>query len=413
MRNKKHINSIPEIHSCTSCQMCYAICPTDAISIKLNDDGFYRPHVDENVCIGCSRCIKICYKFSDDLDRCESTQLKDYQHYAAITKNNKLLQESSSGGIAPEVAELLHSKGYKVVGVSYNADKDIAEHKVARCSNDLHLFKGSKYIHADNREAFKEIVTKAKTDGERYAFFGLPCEIYALAKYADINHIRDQFLLIDLYCHGVPSYLIWNKYISELKKLQPSISYDTVNFRSKKHSSWGRFQIELSNKGNESIMYGRKEDPFFELFFSNQLLNASCQDCVLRGNLSYSDMRLGDFWGPKYIFNTTGCSLVSANTERGEQILTFLGERVSVKKCDVKDFAQYQSLFNLYPIDYTLRDNLLDQLKNKSLSLANTVDDYYKYFGLMGRLKRKVKNMLAFLPYKYTQYLKYIYYALK
>ena len=39
-----NINDQSAIHKCTSCQMCAAVCPQNAIVVKLNEDGFYRPY---------------------------------------------------------------------------------------------------------------------------------------------------------------------------------------------------------------------------------------------------------------------------------------------------------------------------------------------------------------------------------
>jgi coenzyme F420-reducing hydrogenase beta subunit len=410
---KKHINNASEMRKCTSCQMCYSVCPTDAISIKFNKNGFYRPFVDENACIGCQKCINVCYKLSDDLNRFDLEELAKVRHYSAVTKNRKLLQETSSGGIAHEISELLCSKGYKVVGVTYNANNDIVEHKVAQFEEDLQLFKGSKYIHANNQKAFDEIVANAKEKGFRYAFFGLPCEIYALAKFAEINHVRDQFLLIDLYCHGVPSYLLWSKYITELKEKQPLISYDSVNFRSKKLSSWGEYRIEFFDQQNGSSYFGKKNDPFFELFFSNQLLNESCNDCILRGNISYCDIRLGDFWGPKFVFNSDGYSLITVNSEHGERVISELKKKISMDLCEIRDFAPYQQLFSSYTVDQTLRNRLINKLKDQSQNLDAIVDDYYSHIGFSKKVKRSLKKVLMLFPYRLTQFLKYIYYNIK
>ena len=47
------------IRNCTSCQMCSAVCLVDAISIKLDEEGFYAPKVDNNKCISCGKCKKV------------------------------------------------------------------------------------------------------------------------------------------------------------------------------------------------------------------------------------------------------------------------------------------------------------------------------------------------------------------
>ena len=51
------------IRDCTSCQMCAAVCPKDAITIQLNENGFYRPYLDAEKCVDCGLCVRVCYKF--------------------------------------------------------------------------------------------------------------------------------------------------------------------------------------------------------------------------------------------------------------------------------------------------------------------------------------------------------------
>lgn len=414
MNSKKHINSLAELYACTSCQVCSAVCPVEAISIELNDEGFFRPLVDENICIGCQRCTKYCYKFDEEVIGSDINKLSKIKHYAAVTNDKKLLRKTSSGGIASEIASYLYDIGYNVVGVSYNVQKDYPEHYIAQDKSELPLFRGSKYIHANNEKALKEVLKEAKANGEKYAFFGLPCEVYAIEKFSRANNIRDQFVLIDLYCHGVPSYLIWRKYLDELKKDKDlSKVYSNVNFRSKLRSSWGEFRIEFQNNSKQTTYLSKNNDPFFELFFSNQLLNDSCSNCHLRGNLSYCDIRVGDFWGPKYILNRDGYSIVSANSNMGLEIINSLEGKISLSKCDAEEFAPYQSLFNIYQPDQTLRNNLLEMLGDDKIRLQEIVDYYYQHNGASGRVKHRLKSVLSLFPYRFTQVIKRIYYLIR
>lgn len=70
-----NIHNVAEaVHNCTSCQMCGAVCPKNAITIELDDEGFYRPKVNEN-CIDCGLCVKVCYKFDKDIKMSTSADL--------------------------------------------------------------------------------------------------------------------------------------------------------------------------------------------------------------------------------------------------------------------------------------------------------------------------------------------------
>ena len=45
---------------CCGCTACYAICSQFAIIMILDEEGFEYPYLDENKCIRCYQCIKVC-----------------------------------------------------------------------------------------------------------------------------------------------------------------------------------------------------------------------------------------------------------------------------------------------------------------------------------------------------------------
>lgn len=45
---------------CCGCGACASVCPTDAITMEFDEEGFEYPRIDEQKCINCNKCIKIC-----------------------------------------------------------------------------------------------------------------------------------------------------------------------------------------------------------------------------------------------------------------------------------------------------------------------------------------------------------------
>ncbi len=45
---------------CCGCTACYAICPKEAITMELDEEGFEYPHIDESKCVRCDQCMKVC-----------------------------------------------------------------------------------------------------------------------------------------------------------------------------------------------------------------------------------------------------------------------------------------------------------------------------------------------------------------
>ena len=119
------------MHSCTSCQMCAAVCPKGAITIRLDGDGFYRPYIENSLCIDCGLCKKVCYKYDEEVEQTSLLELDDMPLYAASVRDKALLNEVTSGGIADILAKQLIQEGYQCIGVAYDNKENVAFHTVA------------------------------------------------------------------------------------------------------------------------------------------------------------------------------------------------------------------------------------------------------------------------------------------
>lgn len=45
---------------CCGCTACYAICSKKAIVMIEDDEGFEYPEIDNNKCVHCYMCLKVC-----------------------------------------------------------------------------------------------------------------------------------------------------------------------------------------------------------------------------------------------------------------------------------------------------------------------------------------------------------------
>ncbi|SET90740.1 4Fe-4S dicluster domain-containing protein [Lacrimispora sphenoides] len=45
---------------CCGCTACYAICAKKAIVMLDDDEEFKYPHIDEEKCVRCYACVKVC-----------------------------------------------------------------------------------------------------------------------------------------------------------------------------------------------------------------------------------------------------------------------------------------------------------------------------------------------------------------
>ena len=82
---------------CVGCGACKNICPKNAITMKLNDEGFYYPEIDKEKCINCHLCHKTCPAINNNLKKAES------KVYAYCTSNINTWISSTSGGAFTDI----------------------------------------------------------------------------------------------------------------------------------------------------------------------------------------------------------------------------------------------------------------------------------------------------------------------
>ncbi len=397
--------------NCTSCQMCGGVCPVDAIKIVLDKSGFYRPTVNKDKCINCGMCVRVCYKFDENIEITEDFSTKLL--YAAWSKNSDVVKNTTSGGIADVLARKLISEGYTCIGVGYDTKTNSAIGVSASSLEDLSAFRGSKYIQSYSVETFKSLVKNHKK--QKFAVFGLPCQIYGIDKYLKFLGCRNEHLLIDMYCHGCPSINLWHKYIDEILKKYNGSNVISVNFRSK-IKGWGNFYVVVVVEGKPypiEVISSKTRDPFYTLFFSDSILNDSCSDCKLRSTLEYTDIRLGDFWGDRYVKNSKGVSAVTICSKEGFLVYSSILSDIVSNEENLNDFLKYQSYGKIYHINTSVREKLLEELSDNSHTLNDAVKTYYQSLGLKKKIILECKNVMKILPPGLLSSIKGLFYKIR
>ena len=308
--------------NCYGCGVCAVACPRKAVRIVQSLEGFWVPEVDKKLCINCGICDKVCAYISDSctlpVDRNEKIGA-----YAVVNRNERILRESTSGGAGYAIATYLRQLGYTLVGVKYDTSKGIACHFATDSLDEFKQTVNSKYLPSYTVNGFSSLL-----DGGKYAVFGTPCQIDSLRRWMRLRRNEENVVFIDLFCHGVPSYLHWKAYLNyhlknECQLVKP-IFRDKCN-------GWHVYTMSLqTNKGVLSNML-QHNDYFQNLFLGNYILNKVCYSCKYRGDRSAADIRMGDLWGGKYTKNETGVTGVLAFTPIGEEIIN----AVSADLCKV------------------------------------------------------------------------------
>lgn len=386
-----NISSGLAIHTCTSCQMCGAVCPTNAITINFDDEGFYRPTICEDKCIDCGKCVTVCYKYDREIKLTSKEQLSQCEHYSAAAKDDSIVCETTSGGVADILACFFIRERYKVIGVMYDTASDRAIHKIAATTEETVAFRGSKYLQSYTFDAFRELIKEC--DNQRFAVFGLPCQIYAINRYLESINQRSRCVLIDLYCHGCPSMLVWRKITAELHDRIGKEQFRQVVFRSKK-KGWGQFVLQVKSVNGKEFISSPMDNDFYDMFFSNQLLNESCNDCELRSTINYTDIRLGDYWGKEFRHNRRGVSGVTLVTPTGRDCFSRIKSKLVCEKRPLEKFLGSQSWGVNYKVDKELRACLLKNLKDSTCTIHDVMSPLVQRTPFISRLKRIIKAMV-------------------
>ena len=379
---------------CTGCGTCSAICPTGAIKYELNNEGFYEATVVKELCVNCGKCTKVCIKFLGD-DTLGNIMISG-EMLSAQSTNTEAIESCTSGGIAYEISKYGIENGYKIVGVIYDYNNNLAKTVIRETIEDLEDLKGSKYLQSKADEGYKELIERAKRNSkEKYIIFGTPCQILGITKAFKNEGLKNEIITVDLFCHGVPSYLIWNLYLKWLKDKKGIDKINKINFRSK-HYGWHNFTMGIESDGKD--YYKPSEyDVFYKTFFDNILLNKSCHKCIVRKEISAADIRLGDFWGKRYQDRQDGISAVLINTTNGKELINKLVEKNKVKiidKVEVNECLKSQATEDYIVTKFY---DYYNEVKNKK-ELNEIIKFYRKDFPMKKRIKIKMKESTAYLP---------------
>jgi coenzyme F420-reducing hydrogenase beta subunit len=322
--------------SCFGCGVCAVACPHKAISIKLNKKGFYAPVIDTS-CTNCGLCIKICPLNNKSIPSHKSIG------YSSWSKDHIVRYITSSGGTTFEIIRHMTKKGYKTIGARYNNKEKRVEHYISNNLYDAYATIGSKYLQSYTVDALNNI-----NSNDKYLIIGTPCQIAAIRSYLKKKNIEDNSLLIDFFCHGVPSMLLWNKYVSENKILQDNsikISWRDKNFGW--HNSWNI----TAKKSNQYVYYSKtnRQDIFYKFFLNHLCLCDSCyKDCIYKGDNSCADIRVGDFWDIVFADNDKGVNSLLALNNKGRDVLDEI-KNLDLKVMDLNIVLRGQMKSNASP----------------------------------------------------------------
>ncbi len=331
------MKQVIERNRCCGCGACYSICPKKAITMVLDDEGFEYPVVNQDACIRCGLCEKVCPVLQYDTKKEKRIlNCQAQSGFVARSKNYEQRLASSSGSIFPPIAEKILEQGGIVVGAAFDEDFN-AIHKIINEKKDLCSLQGSKYLQIKtDRETFVYI-RRELMNGRKVLYSGMACQVEGLKSFLQKDF--DNLYTIDLICMGIPSYVVWQKY---LKAFFPNESIKSVNFK-EKSIGWDSFVFKIETKRGVYQEKGMK-NLYLQSMFRTWNMRPSCFQCPFKKAIRMSDFTIADAWGVykdvPHINDNKGLSSVIVHSQKGLQLWNDLSDRFEKVNVSVDDIAK-------------------------------------------------------------------------
>lgn len=197
---------ITDKKNCCGCSACVQRCPKQCIRLEEDTEGFLYPKVDEETCIKCGLCEKVCPILN------QADKLPVQEVLAVKNPDDEERMNSSSGGVFLPLAREVINQGGVVFGAVYDESWEV-RHVYAEKIEDVYPMMGSKYLQSKIENSFKDAERFLK-QGREVLFVGSPCQIAGLRTYLR-NKQYPNLLAVDFLCHGVPSPGVWRRYLAE------------------------------------------------------------------------------------------------------------------------------------------------------------------------------------------------------
>ncbi len=380
---------------CTGCGACKNKCPKKAITMEYNEEGFLVPVVNSDQCIGCGLCEKVCPILSSpDLER-----KSEPEAYACWNNDDQIRFDSSSGGMFSVYANYILSHRGVVYGVDYSKDL-IPQFIEVDDISQLNRLYTSKYVQAEVGDIYRKVQKQLKQN-RLVLFVGTPCQVAGL--YSFLGQKYDNLYTCDLICFGVPSPLLFKKWLDYLeKRLGNKIT--SVNMRKKTEKGWSLLYriVEIETDSGQVYQF-ESSDPMGSypgiLFGSCLTLRESCFSCRFAKIPRIGDITLGDFWGigrvQEFPYDVKkGVSLNLVNSNKGQFLVDQCSREAFYCKRDINEALQGNPrLISLNPTPILRKSFLADAM---SLSYEDLLKKYHKvlYGTFLKRVSRKFLHFL-------------------
>lgn len=319
---------------CCGCRACEQACPRNCISILPDECGFLYPKIDPEVCINCGLCNKVC-----PFSHFESKLDVEQQVYAMAHHDNFVILSSSSGGVWSGICNWGINNGYSIYGVAFD-NHQMPVYLKAVTLKECEAFRRSKYVQC-NPELVYGAIKKDLENGDKVVFSGTPCFVKALRNFLRKDY--EGLLTVDLICHGIPSPLVWRRYLDFLEK-QYKGKIVSVNMRDKRLGWTHRSLTSVVLSDGREYCDTPATNTYMSGFGQELFYRPSCYECRFSNLDRPGDLTIGDFWEiEKYtrtFLGIKGVSCCITNSSKGKRIIDDIKDQFVLEERKLSEALQ-------------------------------------------------------------------------
>ena len=139
---------------CCGCNACGDVCARKAITFRTDEEGFWYPEVNKDLCTDCGLCERVCPMLN--IDKAKSHGQREPRIYGGHHKNIAIRFDSTSGGVFSALANAMYKSGGYVSGAVFNEDWTVSNY-ISNNKKDLSRLRSSKYVESNAEGLYKEI----------------------------------------------------------------------------------------------------------------------------------------------------------------------------------------------------------------------------------------------------------------
>ncbi len=317
-------------YECSGCTACMNVCAHGAIEMRENGEGFVFPIKDNDKCVDCGLCEKVC-PFEHPVYKNNAPEV-----FAAYDRKER--GGSASGGLFYTIASYVIKHNGVVFGSVYDENLKV-KHICARTLQEVQAMRGSKYVQSDLDTVFKEVKDELKKGALVY-FTGVGCQVAGL--YAYLRKDYDNLITSDIVCHGIPSQKLFDIHLKYLSDKYGS-KVKQYSFRDERY--WLiREETTLANN-KRKYEYDGNMSPYLYSFGLGYTYRYSCFNCKFAKIPRQGDISLADFWGigetATAMDTSKGVSLVLVNSKKGEKVWNEIKPRLVFRQSTLEAAAKH------------------------------------------------------------------------